>query len=436
MRVVMKYGRDGLTLDLPDDLDVAVIRKRVMPVLKDPEAILKSALANPVCCKSLIEEARDCRSACILICDITRPVPNGIVLPVLVKELIRAGIKPEAITILVATGLHRPNEDEELRELVGSDWVLDAVPVVNHFARNEEDHESLGTLPGNIPVKLDRRFVFADLRIVVGLVEPHFMAGYSGGRKLVAPGVAHEDTIRVLHSAGILEHCQVANCILDGNPLHGVQMDIVKLVGRIFAINTVIDEDRQISFINFGSVEESHLDAVSFVRYYAEIPVRRRFRTVLTSAAGYPLDKTYYQTVKGMVGALDILEPGGNLIIVSECSGGVGSAEFAEAQMNLIRLGPDRFLQGLLQKRYAAIDEWQSEMLVKAMKKANIYLYSEGLTEAQRALTGIHTIASPSEAIAESVKSHHDRHVAVIPEGPYVIPVFTPDHFSTDQETI
>ncbi len=187
----------------------------------------------------------------------------------LVKELIRAGIKPEAITILVATGLHRPNEDEELRELVGSDWVLDAVPVVNHFARNEKDHESMGTLPGNIPVKLDRRFVFADLRIVVGLVEPHFMAGYSGGRKLVAPGVAHEDTIRVLHSAGILEHCRAANCILDGNPLHGVLMDIVKLVGRVFAINTVIDEDRQISFIIFGSVEESHLDAVSFVRYYA-----------------------------------------------------------------------------------------------------------------------------------------------------------------------
>jgi nickel-dependent lactate racemase len=156
----------------------------------------------------------------------------------------------------------------------------------------------------------------------------------------------------------------------------------------------------------------------------------------LTSAAGYPLDKTYYQTVKGMVGALDILEPGGNLIIVSECSGGVGSDEFAEAQMNLIRLGPDRFLQELLQKRYAAIDEWQSEMLVKAMKKANIYLYSEGLTEAQRALTGIHTIASPSEAIVESVQSHHDRQVAVIPEGPYVIPVFTPDHFTTDQETI
>jgi len=140
MRVVMKYGRNGLTLDLPDNLDVAMIHKRVMPVLKDPEAILKSALANPVGCKSLMEEARNCRSACILICDITRPVPNGIVLPVLVKELIRAGIKPEAITILVATGLHRPNEDEELRELVGSDWVLDGVPVVNHFARNEDDH--------------------------------------------------------------------------------------------------------------------------------------------------------------------------------------------------------------------------------------------------------------------------------------------------------
>ncbi|MGZ3607627.1 MAG: lactate racemase domain-containing protein, partial [Syntrophales bacterium] len=230
MRIVMRYGIKGLALDLPGGLDVAVIRKTAMPVLPDPESAVASALLNPVGCKSLFEEARECRSACILICDITRPVPNGTVLPTLVKELIRAGIKAEAITVLVATGLHRPNEGEELREVVGSDWVLQTVPVINHFARNPEDHLSLGTLPGDIPVKLDHRFLRADLRIVVGLVEPHFMAGYSGGRKIIAPGVAHEDTIRVFHSARILEHCRAANCILEGNPLHSAQLDILRLV--------------------------------------------------------------------------------------------------------------------------------------------------------------------------------------------------------------
>ena len=425
MRVVMRYGRKGLGLDLPDGVDAVVIRKKAMPVLPDPEKAVASAFLNPVGCKSLFEEARQCRSACILICDITRPVPNGIVLPTLVTELIRAGIKPQAITVLVATGLHRPNEGEELREVVGSDWVLETVRVINHFARNEEDHMSLGALPDDIPVKLDRRFLRADLRIVVGLVEPHFMAGYSGGRKIIAPGIAHEDTIRIFHSARILEHCRAANCILEGNPIHSAQLEILKLVGRAFAVNTVIDEDRRISFVNFGDIEASHLDAVAFVRPYAEIPVPRRFKTVITSSAGHPLDGTYYQTVKGMVGVIDILEPGGNLIIVSECRGGLGSPEFAEAQKNLIRLGPDRFLEELLQKRSASIDEWQSEMLVKVMKKGNIYLYSEGLTKEQHSLTAVHSIASPSKAIADSVRNHADSHIAVVPEGPYVVPLYS-----------
>lgn len=428
MRIVMRYGKKGLSLYLPDGLDITVIRKKAMPILDDPEGAVKSAFVKPVGCDALYEEAQRCGSACILICDITRPVPNGTVLPVLVKELMRAGIKPQAITVLVATGLHRQNEGEELREVVGSDWVLDAVSVVNHFARNDEDHLSMGTLPGDIPVKLDRRFLNADLRIVVGLVEPHFMAGYSGGRKIITPGIAHEDTIRILHSARMLEDCRAANCILEGNPIHSAQVEILRLVGRAFAVNTVIDEDRRMSFVNFGDIEASHLAAVFFVRPYMEIPVPRRFTTVVTSASGHPLDGTYYQTVKGMVGVIDILEQGGNMIIVSECAMGLGSSEFAVAQRNLIRLGPDLFLEELMQKRSASIDEWQSEMLVKAMKKANIYLYSEGLSNDQHSLTGIHRIASPSQAIADIIRIHADSHIAVIPEGPYVIPLFNPDN--------
>jgi nickel-dependent lactate racemase len=374
-------------------------------------------------CKPLREEAKNCRSCCILICDITRPVPNGLILAPLVKELIQAGMAPSAITILVATGLHRPNEGDELRELVGNDWVLNTVNVANHFARNEEDHEYLGTTSAGIEVRLDRRFLKADLRIVVGLVEPHFMAGYSGGRKIVAPGVAYEKTIRTFHCARVLEHERAANCVMDGNPLHEAQIEIVRLVGKCLAINTVIDEDRRMSFVNFGEIEASHLEAVSFVRPYAEIRIDKTFKTVLTSSAGYPLDKTYYQTVKGMVGPIDILEPGGTLVIVSACSGGIGSPEYAEAQKCLTKLGPERFMQGIIDKRYAAIDEWQTEMQVKAMKKGNILLYTDGLTKDQQALTGVTLIASPLAAVMESVKAHGDRRIAVIPEGPYVIPL-------------
>ncbi len=423
----MKYGKTGLALSFPENIDVTLIQKKTMPVLEDPEGEIRAAFANPVNCKTLSKEANGCRSCCILICDITRPVPNGLILPPLIKELIAAGMPADSITVLVATGLHRPNEGDELRELVGSDWVLETVTVVNHFARRDDDHEYIGTTSGGIEARLDRRFLQADLRIVVGLVEPHFMAGYSGGRKIVAPGVAHETTIRTFHCARVLEDCRSANCIIEGNPLHAAQMEIVQMVGKCLAVNTVIDEDRRMSFVNFGEIQESHLEAISFVRPYAEIRLNTRFKTVVSSSAGYPLDKTYYQTVKGMVSVLDILEPGGDLIIVSACSDGIGSPEYAEAQMCLTDEGPEKFLLGILEKKYAAVDEWQTEMQVKAMKKANIFLYTEGLTKDQQALTGVPVIESPLTAVMESVKAHGDHRVAVIPEGPYVIPLFEPD---------
>jgi nickel-dependent lactate racemase len=425
MNINMMYGKTGMSLDLPEDLDVTLIKKKAMPVLQDPEGAIKAAFANPVNGKALRDEAKGCRSCCILICDITRPVPNGLILAPLVRELIQAGIAPGSITVLVATGLHRPNEGDELRELVGNDWVLDTVTVANHYARREEDHEYIGTTSAGIEARLDRRFLRADLRIVVGLVEPHFMAGYSGGRKIVAPGVAHEKTIRTFHCARILEHSCAANCVIEGNPLHAAQIEIVRMVGRCLAVNTVIDEERRISFVNFGEIEASHLEAVSFVRPYAEVRLDTKFKTIVTSSAGYPLDKTYYQTVKGMVGAIDILEPGGDLIIVSACSEGIGSPEYAEAQVCLTKVGPENFLRGIIEKKYAAVDEWQTEMQVKAMKRANIFLYTDGLTKDQQALTRVTMIKSPAACVMESVKARNDRRVAIIPEGPYVIPLQT-----------
>ena len=205
MKYLMNYGRTGLSLELPDHWNVTVIRKKPMPVLPDPVAAMARALKEPVGSKTLMEEAKGCSKVCILICDVTRPVPNGLILPAVIRELLETGLSPEQITVMVATGLHRPNEGDELREVVGDDWVFNTVKIVNHFARNDADHVSLGFTSRGTPIKLDRRFVEADLRIVTGLVEPHFMAGYSGGRKVIVPGVAHQETITRLHTATFLE---------------------------------------------------------------------------------------------------------------------------------------------------------------------------------------------------------------------------------------
>ena len=426
MQVDLFYGTGTLTVHLDDNWTVDVFRKPVMPVIPDPDAAVRSALSRPVGSRSLLEEARGHASACILICDITRPVPNGLLLPPILRQLLDAGIPRDEICILVATGLHRPNEGEELAELVGSPWVLENFRVENHFARSQSDHVDLGTTPAGTPVKLDRRFVEADLKIVTGLVEPHFMAGYSGGRKVIAPGIAHRETITTFHNARFMADPGTANCNLQGNILHREQLEIVRMLGKVLAVNTVIDEHRQLSFVNFGEIVQSHLQAVSFVHDYVIVPARRRYRTVVTGAAGYPLDKTYYQTIKGMVGPLDILEPGGNLIVVSECSEGLGSAEYAEAQRRLLRLGTERFLAEITGKAYADIDEWQTQMQLRPMRAGQVYLYADKLAASDRALTGVQIIDSVNETLRRCVAESGDFSVAVIPEGPYVVPVHQP----------
>ena len=316
MKTSLLFGRQELRLDLPENLQIHEINKYPMPLLEDVDGSIRRTLLEPIGSPPLPQLAKGKKTACILICDITRPVPNGLLLPPLLDTLLDQGIDKEDILILVATGLHRPNEGEELRELIGNDEIFRSVRIENHFARDREAHIDLGMTSQGIPIGIDRRFYDADLRIVTGLVEPHFMAGYSGGRKVVAPGVAYQDTILKFHTSHILEHPRAVSCVMDGNPLHEAQIEIIRKIGDIFALNVAIDDKRRLGKVTFGAIEESHLAAVAFMKKYAEVDIARKFKTIVTSAGGYPLDKTYYQTVKGMVGPIDIIEPGGTIIIL------------------------------------------------------------------------------------------------------------------------
>jgi nickel-dependent lactate racemase len=423
MDLELLYGRGTLAVHLPDDLEVTVVRKPAMPVLPSPEEGVRAALASPVAARPLREEARGRSSACVLVCDLTRPVPNGLLLGPILRELLEGGVPRQRITVLVATGLHRPNLGEELAELIGDPWVLETVRVENHDARDDAAHVDLGRTPAGTPALIDRRFAEAEVKVVTGLVEPHFMAGYSGGRKVIAPGVAHRDTITTFHSSRFMAHPRADTCVLEGNPLHQEQLAIAAMLGRVLAVNVVLDEARRISLVNYGEVVASHAAAVAFVERYVIVRLPRRFRTVVTSAAGHPLDRTYYQTVKGMVAPKDILAPGAHLVVASDCSEGMGSREYVKAQERLLALGEDGFLAEIARKRFADVDEWQTQMQVKPMKLARVHLYTRGLSPADRALTGVHLVDSVEEAVAASVRASGDRAVAVIPEGPYVLPV-------------
>jgi lactate racemase len=423
MQIELNYGRGQLAVDLPDDLQITVVRKPAMPVLADPPAAVRRALAEPLGLPPLAAFARGRDSACILICDITRPVPNGLLLRPLIDALVAAGIALERITVLVATGMHRPNLGAELAELVGDPWVLQHVKVENHDAFADDAHDDLGCTPHGTPIKLDRRFTRAGVKIVTGLVEPHFMAGWSGGRKVIAPGIAHRDTVTTFHAHRFMADAKAENLQLDGNPLHREQLAIAAMLGPVFAVNTVLDEHRRLSFVNAGELVASHLAAVAASERSARVVLPHRFATVVTSAAGYPLDKTYYQTVKGMVAPLGILQPGGTLVIASACEEGLGSRAFAASQRRLVELGPDAFVRSLEPKRFADVDEWQTQMQAKSMRQGSVQLYTTGLDNDAMALTGVGRAATVATAVAAAVERSGDRRVAVVPEGPYVVPV-------------
>jgi lactate racemase len=422
--VELAYGRHRLTVSLPDEALPSVHRKIELPPLADPAAAVRRAYAEPVGSADLSTLARGRRTACIVICDITRPVPNGLLLRPMIETLLDSGVPNGGITVLVATGLHRPNLGYELAELVGDPWVLNHVRVVNHDARDDASLVDLGrTLTRGTPITVNRLFVEAELRIVAGLVEPHFMAGWSGGRKVVAPGIAGQQSIRTFHSHRFMADPLATQCNLAGNPLHEEQLQIVATIGEAYAVNTVLDEDRRLLQVTFGDIVESHLASVAFAEHASRVQAERRYGTVLTSAGGYPLDKTYYQTVKGMVTPLDILSPGGTLIIVSACSEGLGSEEYAAAQQRLIDLGPTAFLELLASRRLADIDEWQTQMQLRSQVIGSVQLYTEGLNAAARVLTGVETVTDLAAAVRHSIRRTGDRGVAVIPDGPYTVPV-------------
>jgi hypothetical protein len=219
-----------------------------------------------------------------------------------------------------------------------------------------------------------------------------------------------------------MEDPRAVQCTLEGNPLHEEQLEIVRMLGDVYGLSTVVDEERRLVHVGFGEVVASHQAVVDVAAAAVRVPLGRRFATVLTSAAGYPLDKTYYQTVKGMVGPLGILEPGGDLIVASACSEGMGSHHYVEAQRRLVELGAEGFWRSIDGKPHAAIDEWQTQMQLKPLRAASrVRLFTGGL--GPDAPTGVERIASLEAAIAESVARHGDPAVAFVPEGPYVVPV-------------
>ena len=415
----MDYGKTGLMVDLPSDKVIGPLEiKNAIPLANQSQAI-SDALANPIGSKPLAEIAKGKKTACILICDITRPVPNKVILPQILKTIEEAGVPRSGITILIATGLHRPNEGEELVELVGED-IANNYRVENHHGKETSEHDYLGITPKGVPVYIDSRYIRAELKITTGLIEPHLMAGYSGGRKVICPGIAGIETVKVWHGPKFLEHPNADCGIVEGNPVHEENTYIALMSGCDFIVNVCVDGNRQITWAGAGDMIKAWEAGVSFVRQVVRVPIKEPVDIVLTSCAGYPLDITWYQAVKGLIGALPIIKKGGTIILVASLTEGLGSPEFQQ----VLSENPDlkAFKKRILETDYFVMDQWQLEEFAKVIEKCKVKVYSKGLEHSVLNKCHVTPIDSVEHAIAESLQEYGPlARIAVIPKGPYVL---------------
>jgi nickel-dependent lactate racemase len=420
MRITLDYGRTGLPVDLPDERVVGPLAIRPAPPLADPVAAVARALAHPSGTPPLADLARGRRNACVLVCDVTRPVPNRLLLPPILRTLEEQGIPRRDILLLVATGLHRPNEGAELEEMVGPE-VLANYRIENHHGKALEEHDYLGETPNGVPVYLDRRYVRADLKITTGLIEPHLMAGYSGGRKVICPGIAALETVKVWHGPRFLEHPRADCGLLEGNPVHEENTRIARLAGCDFIVNVCLDGQRRVTWVGAGHMEEAWAEGVRFVEGVVKVPVAEPVDVVVTSGAGYPLDTTWYQAIKGLTGALPIVKRGGTVVLAVSLSEGLGSPEFQRVMAE----NPDLkvFKQRILGSDYFLTDQWQLEELAKVVERCRVKVVSDGLPAEALRRCYVEPAATVEQAVADCLAEYGPAaRVAVIPKGPYVLP--------------
>lgn len=416
MRLHLDYGQQGLQVEVPDSAQV--LEMAPTPGLDRVEERLGEALAAPLGTSPLAELARGRRSACIVISDITRPVPNAVILPPLLRTLEAAGIGREAITILVGTGLHRPNEGDELVQLVGQD-IAAAYRIVNHRARQRDTLQCLGETSCGAPIWIDRVFMEADLKIATSLIEPHLMAGYSGGRKAICPGIMGVDTMRVLHGPALMAHPRSAEGIIEGNPFHAQALEVARKAGVDFTLNVSMNDRREVTGIFCGDLEEAHAAGVSWVERQAAAYLPEPADIVITTSAGLPLDLTFYQAVKGLTAVLPIVKEGGTIIIAARCAEGVGSPDFTE--LLLETESPEQFLRRLEDPDFFVVDQWQIQELCKVLAKARVCLYSEGVAHHGDRLL-VEQVKSIESGLADALtRCPGQAAVAVVPRGPYVL---------------
>jgi nickel-dependent lactate racemase len=417
VRVELKYGDGWLPVEL-DAGDVRVMEPAELPALPDERRAFAVAVRHPIESAPLSDIVKRGERLAIAIADSTRPLPSARLLPWLFEEL--AELRPEDVVILSGTGSHRANTREELARLVGDD-LLSRCRVVNHDARDPEQAVEVGVSRDGHRVKLNRHWVEADRRIALGFIEPHFMAGFSGGYKGVFPALADIDSIVHYHRASVIADPKSTWGLFDGNPTQALIRECGAMVPLDFLINVTLDRHYAITGCFAGHPISAHEAGAEVVKRAAMVACEEPFPIVVTTNAGAPLDQNLYQAVKGMCAAAQVIEKGGLIVTAARCNDG-----FPE-HGNFKRLlfehaSPQSILDTVLRPGFSLFDQWEAQKLAMVAVRARIGLFSE-LDAASVRRAHLEPVTDVAERVAlELARIGKSARVLVLPEGPMTVP--------------
>jgi nickel-dependent lactate racemase len=414
-RIRLAYGSAGLAVDVP--FDATVVTPAHSPPVGDEIAAVRAAIAHPVAGRPLRELVPRGARVAISVCDVTRPQPRQPMLAA-IAEILTDLVRPEDVVVLIATGTHVVSTETQRREMLG-DEVLRRWRVVDHDARDGASLRQVGMIDG-APVLLNREWVEADVRITTGFVEPHFFAGFSGGPKMVAPGLAGLETVLELHSPARIADPRATFAVIEGNPVHDAVRSIAAATGVTFSVDVLIDDQHRITHAFGGPVLEMHAAACQTAREVAMQPVRGPFDIVVTTNSGYPLDRNLYQSVKGMAAAATVVAEGGTIICAAECRDGLpDDSPYAR----LLHGAPsiEGVARGLVEGGHAIPDGWQVQVQARVQARARVLLHSRLPASTVRG-AHLEPIEDVGATLAALLRRQPDARVCIIPEGPQTIP--------------
>jgi nickel-dependent lactate racemase len=418
MLLHLDYGVTGLDVDLPDT-DVTVIEPRARPALADPHAALIAALRAPLGRPPLRDVVASGQRIAISVCDVTRAQPRREMLEAIFEEL--PGVSADAVTILIATGTHRTNTPAEIEKMLGP-AIASRYRVINHDSRDPSSLAPAGTTTTGVPVFLNRVFLDADVRITTGFVEPHFFAGFSGGPKMVAPGLAGLDTVLVLHDAERIAHPCATWGVTEGNPIHDDVREIAGMVGVHFSVDVTLNREQRITGVFAGDLFAEHRAACQAAKQNAMQPVEAPFDVLLTTNSGFPLDQNLYQAVKGMSAAAKVVKPGGTIVCAAECCDGLPS-HGSYGQVLASQPSPEKLLAMITAPGYSMPDQWQVQIQAQLQIKARVLVKASGLTPDALRAAHFEPIDDVAAAVGESLRAAGPgATLCVLPQGPQTIP--------------